>query len=209
AMSARQGRQLAEGTGYFAGALSLVFHSAHPLIPTFRSDIRYFQVDGQNGWFGGGADLTPSSAARTRTCSAEHRTLFDEQLKHSRRTEQVFALVLMSTRPFYSSSGEDSSFRPPSLVWADFDAPPELPPAPAPSPPTSPASHHPTLRSLTRPHWCPRQLLPHLSPLPLYQLRSHQQAHQSHTIGSRTLRPHLLPPFPLALRNPLSHNRPN
>ncbi|CAI5515015.1 unnamed protein product [Closterium sp. Naga37s-1] len=60
AMSARQGRQLAEGTGYFAGALSLVFHSAHPLIPTFRSDIRYFQVDGQNGWFGGGADLTPS-----------------------------------------------------------------------------------------------------------------------------------------------------
>ncbi|CAI5520594.1 unnamed protein product [Closterium sp. Naga37s-1] len=44
AMSARQGRQLAEGTGYFAGALSLVFHSAHPLIPTFRSDIRYFQV---------------------------------------------------------------------------------------------------------------------------------------------------------------------
>ncbi|CAI5462348.1 unnamed protein product [Closterium sp. Yama58-4] len=60
AMSARQGRQLAAGAGYFAGALSLVFHSAHPLIPTFRSDIRYFQVDGQNGWFGGGADLTPS-----------------------------------------------------------------------------------------------------------------------------------------------------
>ncbi|CAI5986234.1 unnamed protein product [Closterium sp. NIES-64] len=44
AMNARQGRQLAEGTGYSAGALSLVFHSAHPLIPTFRSAIRHFQV---------------------------------------------------------------------------------------------------------------------------------------------------------------------
>lgn len=51
------------GAPYFAGALSLVFHSASPMVPTFRSDIRYFEIEGQPGWFGGGADLTPSCEA--------------------------------------------------------------------------------------------------------------------------------------------------
>ncbi|GMH37811.1 hypothetical protein BSKO_05684 [Bryopsis sp. KO-2023] len=58
-MSSR-GRKIdpAGGQPYSAAALSLVFHSAHPFIPTLRADIRRFQVDGM-GWFGGGADLTP------------------------------------------------------------------------------------------------------------------------------------------------------
>lgn len=38
--------------------MSLVFHTASPLVPTFRSDVRYLEVDGE-GWFDGGADLTP------------------------------------------------------------------------------------------------------------------------------------------------------
>ncbi|KAG6556608.1 hypothetical protein Mapa_001549 [Marchantia paleacea] len=59
AMSGR-GRGVESGAQYFAGALSLVFHSRHPFVPTFRSDIRYFEVEGGGGWFGGGADLTPS-----------------------------------------------------------------------------------------------------------------------------------------------------
>lgn len=46
------------GQGYSAAALSLVFHSAHPFVPTLRADIRRFKVDGMS-WFGGGADLTP------------------------------------------------------------------------------------------------------------------------------------------------------
>ncbi|CAI7823372.1 unnamed protein product [Closterium sp. NIES-54] len=49
-------------------------------------------------------------------------------------------VVFDETRPFYSTSERVSLSDPPSLVWADFDAPPDLPPAPAPSPPTPPAT---------------------------------------------------------------------
>lgn len=38
--------------------MSLVFHSAHPLIPTLRADVRLFEVEGLV-WYGGGCDLTP------------------------------------------------------------------------------------------------------------------------------------------------------
>mmetsp|Transcript_37029 Transcript_37029/g.51393 ORF Transcript_37029/g.51393 Transcript_37029/m.51393 type:complete len:361 (-) Transcript_37029:27-1109(-) len=60
AMSSR-GRDVdpAGGQAYNAAALSLVFHSANPMVPTFRADVRYFQVEGGEGWYGGGADLTP------------------------------------------------------------------------------------------------------------------------------------------------------
>jgi coproporphyrinogen III oxidase len=54
------------GDVYSAAALSIVFHSRSPLIPTFRSDVRIFLVqssdEGQDGmlaFLGGGADLTP------------------------------------------------------------------------------------------------------------------------------------------------------
>ncbi|KAK3236450.1 hypothetical protein CYMTET_53418 [Cymbomonas tetramitiformis] len=47
------------GQEYSAAALSLVFHSASPMVPTFRADVRCFQVEGGETWFGGGADLTP------------------------------------------------------------------------------------------------------------------------------------------------------
>lgn len=43
AMSAR-GRPASAGSPYFAGAISLVFHPINPYVPTFRSDVRYFQV---------------------------------------------------------------------------------------------------------------------------------------------------------------------
>lgn len=46
------------GQPYSAAAMSLVFHSAHPLIPTLRADVRLFEVEGR-AWFGGGCDLTP------------------------------------------------------------------------------------------------------------------------------------------------------
>eukprot|EP00457_Paulinella_chromatophora_P005288 gb/GEZN01005304.1/.p1 GENE.gb/GEZN01005304.1/~~gb/GEZN01005304.1/.p1 ORF type:complete len:565 (+),score=94.09 gb/GEZN01005304.1/:97-1695(+) len=47
------------GSPYYAAALSLVLHSRSPNVPTFRSDVRYFEVGNTSGWFGGGADLTP------------------------------------------------------------------------------------------------------------------------------------------------------
>ncbi|CAM9715298.1 unnamed protein product [Chrysoparadoxa australica] len=60
AMSSR-GRSTIDQAGgqpYAAAAMSLVFHSASPLVPTFRADVRLFQV-GEEVWYGGGADLTP------------------------------------------------------------------------------------------------------------------------------------------------------
>lgn len=64
AMIARRGKDGDDmsncvGKTYFACALSLVLHSKSPMVPTFRADIRYFEVPDGRGWFGGGADLTP------------------------------------------------------------------------------------------------------------------------------------------------------
>jgi coproporphyrinogen III oxidase len=64
------GMNIQAGDVYSAAALSMVLHTASPMVPTFRSDIRVFQVrsssstdDGNDptsmAWFGGGADLTP------------------------------------------------------------------------------------------------------------------------------------------------------
>jgi hypothetical protein len=43
AMSVRR-QGLETGCHYFAGALSLVFHPQNPYVPTFRADVRYFEV---------------------------------------------------------------------------------------------------------------------------------------------------------------------
>ena len=58
AMSSR-GRDAKAGDVYAAAACSLVFHSASPMVPTFRADVRHFQLESGVGWYGGGADLTP------------------------------------------------------------------------------------------------------------------------------------------------------
>ncbi|EIE21621.1 Coproporphyrinogen III oxidase, partial [Coccomyxa subellipsoidea C-169] len=47
------------GQAYSAAALSLVYHPAHPFVPTLRADVRCFKV-GDQVWFGGGCDLTPA-----------------------------------------------------------------------------------------------------------------------------------------------------
>jgi coproporphyrinogen III oxidase len=52
------------GDAYSAAALSIVFHTRSPMIPTFRSDVRIFLVESSTtkktiAFFGGGADLTP------------------------------------------------------------------------------------------------------------------------------------------------------
>lgn len=43
AMSVRR-QHIETGCHYFAGALSLVFHPQNPFVPTFRADVRYFEV---------------------------------------------------------------------------------------------------------------------------------------------------------------------
>jgi coproporphyrinogen III oxidase len=51
-------------SNFFACGLSLVIHPLNPFVPTVHANWRYFELydkDGKklDGWFGGGADLTP------------------------------------------------------------------------------------------------------------------------------------------------------
>ncbi|KAJ8900769.1 hypothetical protein NDN08_000070 [Rhodosorus marinus] len=63
AMRSRGRKGVSDGSKYFAGAISIVFHARSPLVPTLRGDIRVFQSFSDSEtvtWGGGGADLTPS-----------------------------------------------------------------------------------------------------------------------------------------------------
>ncbi len=42
-----------------ATGVSLVFHPTSPLIPTIHMNVRFFESDSGESWFGGGIDLTP------------------------------------------------------------------------------------------------------------------------------------------------------
>ncbi|MEJ6979934.1 oxygen-dependent coproporphyrinogen oxidase [Pedobacter sp. P351] len=44
---------------FFATGISIVIHPSHPLVPIIHMNIRYFEIDENTRWFGGGIDLTP------------------------------------------------------------------------------------------------------------------------------------------------------
>lgn len=44
---------------FFATGVSIVLHPKNPMVPIIHMNIRYFEMDGGNYWFGGGIDLTP------------------------------------------------------------------------------------------------------------------------------------------------------
>ncbi|MBM3165620.1 MAG: oxygen-dependent coproporphyrinogen oxidase [Bacteroidetes bacterium] len=48
-----------KGHSFFATGVSIVLHSAHPFHPTMHMNVRYFETDQGDEWFGGGIDLTP------------------------------------------------------------------------------------------------------------------------------------------------------
>jgi len=45
--------------GFFATGISLVLHPISPMIPIVHANLRYFETDEGDAWFGGGTDLTP------------------------------------------------------------------------------------------------------------------------------------------------------
>ncbi len=46
-------------TAFFATGVSIVIHPSHPFVPIIHMNIRYFELNDQIRWFGGGIDLTP------------------------------------------------------------------------------------------------------------------------------------------------------
>ena len=47
------------GSEFFATGVSIVLHPSNPHIPIIHMNIRYFELDNGEYWFGGGIDLTP------------------------------------------------------------------------------------------------------------------------------------------------------
>ena len=48
-----------ENDEFFATGVSIVLHPENPFVPIIHMNIRYFEMDEQIRWFGGGIDLTP------------------------------------------------------------------------------------------------------------------------------------------------------
>lgn len=48
-----------ESDEFFATGVSIVMHPNNPFVPIIHMNIRYFEMDDQTRWFGGGIDLTP------------------------------------------------------------------------------------------------------------------------------------------------------
>ncbi|HHC07691.1 MAG TPA: oxygen-dependent coproporphyrinogen oxidase [Actinobacteria bacterium] len=44
---------------FFATGISMIFHPRNPHAPTMHANLRYFETDRGDAWFGGGIDLTP------------------------------------------------------------------------------------------------------------------------------------------------------
>jgi len=49
----------AGATDFFATGMSIVIHPFSPQIPIIHANIRYFETNAGDAWFGGGIDLTP------------------------------------------------------------------------------------------------------------------------------------------------------
>jgi coproporphyrinogen III oxidase len=70
----RLSESLAAGSSsFYATGLSIIVHPRNPYAPTFHANLRYFETDRGDRWFGGGADLTP-------------HYLFEEDASHFHRT---------------------------------------------------------------------------------------------------------------------------
>lgn len=71
-------KEFGEGVNnFFATGVSIVLHPNNPFVPIIHMNIRYFENDNGNNWFGGGIDLTPHYVR------PEQAKLFHQQLKNT------------------------------------------------------------------------------------------------------------------------------
>ena len=62
---------------FFATGVSLVIHPETPMVPIVHMNVRYFETDTGESWFGGGIDLTPIYV------SEEQTLFFHEKMKET------------------------------------------------------------------------------------------------------------------------------
>ena len=79
---------------FFATGVSLVIHPENPMVPIVHMNVRYFETDTGESWFGGGIDLTPIYVNEDQT------RFFHEKMKET--CDQF-----------------DSRYYPKFKVWAD------------------------------------------------------------------------------------------
>lgn len=48
-----------ENPDFFATGVSIVMHPSNPWVPIIHMNVRYFEIENEVSWFGGGIDLTP------------------------------------------------------------------------------------------------------------------------------------------------------
>jgi len=66
---------------FFATGVSIVMHPSNPHVPIIHMNVRYFEMDEDTWWFGGGIDLTPNYVDESQT-EWFHNQLVDACVKH-------------------------------------------------------------------------------------------------------------------------------
>ena len=61
---------------FFAAGISIVIHPNNPMVPIIHMNTRYFEIEGETWWFGGGIDLTPHYVRK------DQASWFHQQLKN-------------------------------------------------------------------------------------------------------------------------------
>ncbi|MCL1599688.1 MAG: coproporphyrinogen III oxidase, partial [Actinomycetia bacterium] len=74
-------RIAAQADEFFATGISMIFHPRNPHAPAMHANLRYFEVDTGEAWFGGGTDLTPYYLYE-EDAVAFHRTIHDVCAQH-------------------------------------------------------------------------------------------------------------------------------
>ena len=77
-----------EGESFYATGVSIVLHPKHPRHPIMHMNVRYFELNSGEYWFGGGIDMTPHFIEKTKAklfhnslkkiCDQYHPNFYDE-----------------------------------------------------------------------------------------------------------------------------------
>ncbi len=71
-----------EGADFYATGVSIVLHPHNPYVPIIHMNVRYFEMDSNTWWFGGGIDLSPHYV-NIEDAGFFHRGLREVCNKHS------------------------------------------------------------------------------------------------------------------------------